>query len=211
MRSSTVRPRAHGRATALLLAAVLATAAAAGCGGDADATEGDADEIGLEARPGLPDDADDDELRAEIKHLLAERDRVVGEIVADPAVAADPDHPLVRELADLYEPDSEEVAAALATWTGHAEAGERPLPATDGRPAFATRLDGEIERLGDDEVRFPTCNDHSYAVLDAADQLVEMQPGIEMPGEGTAVRVDGRWRLRQLTVEAVTGCRQEVP
>src|SRR5690606_5577047 len=86
VRSSTVRPRAHGRATALLLAAVLATAAAAGCGGDADATEGDADEIGLEARPGLPDDADDDELRAEIEHLLAERDRVVGEIVADPAV-----------------------------------------------------------------------------------------------------------------------------
>jgi hypothetical protein len=209
VRSSTARPRARGRPVALLLAAALAAAAAAGCGGDADASEGGADEIGLGARPGLPDDAD--ELRTEIEQLLAERDRVVGEIVADPAVAGDPGHPLVQELTDLYEPDSEEVAAALATWAGHAEAGERTLPATEGRPAFATRLDGEIERLGGDEVRFPICNEHSYAVLDAADQLVEMQPGVDMPGEGTAVRVDGRWRLRQLTVEPVTGCRQEEP
>ena len=207
MHSSTP-PRARPRALPLLLAAGLAVTATGGCGGDADASGAGAEEIGLDARPDLADAGDGDDLHAEIEHLLAERDRVVDEIVADPAVAADPDHPLVRQLAALYEPGSTEVAAALETWAGHAEAGERTLPATEGRPAFATRLDGEIERVGDGEVRFPTCNEHSYAVLDAGDQLVELQPQVEMPGEGSAVRVDGEWRLRQLTVERTTGCRE---
>jgi hypothetical protein len=62
----------------------------------------------------------------------------------------------------------------------------------------ATRIDGGIQAISDDEVRFPTCSEQRYASYEGDGALVEMVPYREQPGEATAVRVDGLWLLLQL-------------
>lgn len=204
----SVAPRAtrHARRAALVAALVLASAALA-CGGGDDA-DGGADDIGLEARPRDPGDAG--EVRAAIESLLRDHDRVVNQIVVGPAVVNDPAAPLVREYVALYEPGSEAVDRAIDAWADQAAAGRSTQPASPDHPAFSSRLDGEVEPVSEGEVRFPTCDEQRYGIVDAAGTLVELRPEVQVRGEGTAVLVEGRWRIRRLDVIAgAEGCREE--
>jgi hypothetical protein len=200
---------ARWRARAILAApaAVLAVVApAAACsGGD------DAEPLGSRrGRPGLaqPAGGDVEALEPVLVDLLERYDEVVGEVLADPGVARDEDDPLIQEFVSLYSPDSEAPEATVDAWVRDAEAGRQTHPVATGYPAIASRIDGEIETVSDDEVRFPTCNELRYATYDADGDMVDFIPYLEQPGEATAVRVDGQWLLQQLVAfEGQASCR----
>jgi hypothetical protein len=204
-----------GRSLVLMAAAALLVGACGGPTGGADDGEGD-DAGGVEApsRAGRPQPVgtDAEAVQPYIIELLARYDTVANQIVADPAVAGDPDNPLVRDLLALFEPGSDAAAALVDSWAERGEAGDSMRPISDDRPATATRLDGDIETVSGDQVSFPSCDELHFEVVDGAGLVVERVRDLRQPGEGVAVRVDGEWRLRRLEViEGRGGCRTEGP
>lgn len=202
--------RRHRRAGTTLAACALAgLLVVGGCGGGDGSGDAAAD-IGLDARPATDRAGGDPEaVRAAVEALLRDHDRVVNQIVGDPGVANDPADPLVEEYTALFEPGSEAPDRALAAWAAQAARGRSTQPASPEHPAFASRLDGDVEAVGEGEVRFPTCDEQRYGIVDATGTPVQLQPHALVPGEGTAVLVDGRWRLRRLDVIAgADGCRE---
>jgi hypothetical protein len=213
--SSTSSPggalaRAALRALGLVAAALLATACGGGGGGGSDPAG--ADPAGGRRGPDRdiqqPAGDDVEALEPILSDLLDRHDDVVNEVVADPAIARDEDDPLIQDYLALYSPDSEVPQQVMAAWVHDAEAGRSTHPLETGHPAIASRLDGDIETLSDDEVRFPTCNELRYAVYDADGGLIEMVPYREHAGEASAVRIDGEWLLLQLDAfEGQAACR----
>jgi hypothetical protein len=140
-----------------------------------------------------------DRIEGEIVRLLADYDAVVNQIIADPQVTVDPDGPLVEQYLDLFEPDSEFARQALETWRSNAAQGISIEPYDDEHPANLTRLDGDVEIVSDDEVRFPTCSELRQLVYEG-DRVVEGLPLMEQPGESVAVLVDDDWVFRRRDV-----------
>jgi hypothetical protein len=200
--------RRRVRLVAALVAATVVVAALAGCGDDGGGARADAADIGVDARPHRASD-DAASAQAAIEQLLRDHDRVVNQIVGDPAVVTDPSAALVAEYTALFEPGSEAVQRAIAAWADQAAAGTTTQPASADSPAFASRLDGAVELVGDGEAQFPTCDDQRYAVVGADGSLISLQPGALVPGEGSAVLVAGEWRLRRLDVRPGAACDGE--
>lgn len=211
--------RAWLRQRALAFLTVVAVAGLAlGCGGDASADSGGDDGAAESAgrsrsRPEEPPGTDPEEVEPHVTELLNSYDEVVTQIVADPGVAGDPDDPLVQEFVGLFEPDSETVDATLEWWVEMSEAGTTVRPASDRLAINESRLDGPIETVSADEVRFPTCDAQSREVRNGDGEVTQRTLYREVAGEGVAVRVDGQWRLRQLDIvegrECQDGAEQE--
>lgn len=176
---------AAGVAGALLLSVA--------CSGDDGGGDSDAAADGASAR------LDTDRVHDQIVRLLADYDAVVNQIIAEPEVTDDPSGPLVEQYLDLFEPDSEFAGQALETWRANAADGISIEPYTEGHPANLTRLDGDIEVVSDDEVRFPTCSEFRQLVYRDG-RVVEGLPYMEQPGESVAVRGDDGWVLRRRDV-----------
>jgi hypothetical protein len=141
-----------------------------------------------------------------ITELLARYDEVTNQIVADPSVATDRSHPLIKEYLALIEPGSD-AEGAIQTWIDNAAEGITIRPYSDDAPPFVTSLDGSIETISADEVRFPTCEQQNYRQYDGQGRQTEFVTGQPVPGQGTAVRVDGEWRLRRLDIVTnAVGC-----
>jgi hypothetical protein len=193
-------------AVSLTVLLLLAAACAGGGGGSgAGGREGRG-----RLRPGAEQPAADDVEAVEpvLADLLERHDDVVNEVLADPEVARDDDDPLVEEYLSLYSPDSVVPEQVVEAWVADADAGRSTHPVDPGHPAVATRIDGGIQAISDDEVRFPTCSEQRYASYESDGALVEMVPYREQPGEATAVRVDGVWLLLQLdSFEGQAACR----
>lgn len=200
------------RRTAVPALAALAVVALAGCGDDesdgdssppADTTESAGSTTPTTEPPGTsPVDVE-----PYVAELLVQYDDLTNQIVADPGVATDPDHPLVAEYRSLVEPGS--VAdGAVQVWAGNAGRGVS-IRAYDGTaPAYVTALDGEVVTVSADEVTFPTCERANYRKFDAEGRETEFVTGQATPGTGTAVRVDGEWRLRRMDIAGnAAGCR----
>jgi hypothetical protein len=188
--------------------AILATAGlvlgACGGGGANGADRDDAAAGGVEA-PSRTADAepagtDPDAVRPYIEELLVRYDQVVNEIVVDPSVARDPDDPLVQQYLDLYEPGSEFAGQLIDAWVERADEGLSTRPINADHPTAASRIDGDVESTSADEVSFPYCVERRFVVVDDAGRERQHVRGREQSGEGVAVRVDGVWRLRELTV-----------
>ena len=110
----------------------------------------------------------------------------------------------------MFELDGTAAAQAVAFWRNQAAVGDSTRPYSPDRPAFATRLDGPVETVSEDEVTFPTCVEVAFETVNAQGQRVDVEPGASVPGEGTAVRIGDGWRLRRLDQFAGTeGCRGE--
>jgi hypothetical protein len=177
------------------------------CGGDDDANAGGGGDDektveagsagGAEVEPAATDAA---AVLPYVEGLLSQYDHVVNQIVADPHVAADPDHPLVHEYLDLYEPDSDFARQLVDVWAERGAEGLSTRPIDDDHPASLTRLDGEIEVTSEDEVSFPACVERRLEVIDGEGRMTQRTPFRQQRGEGVAVRVDGEWRLRELAV-----------
>jgi hypothetical protein len=106
--------------------------------------------------------------------------------------------PVVVEYLDLFEPASTVADEALAGWADSADAGTTVRPLNSSTPMIVSRLDGDIEAAGDDEVSFATCADHHYQQYDGQGVVQNVVDMVGRAGQGVAVRVDGRWRLRRL-------------
>lgn len=196
----------------------LATLAFAGsillpaCGGD-DATSGTERLSDSGRTSGTEPPADDPEaVRPFVEDLLERYDEVTDQIVADPGVAADRNDLLVQEYLALFEPDSDYAEQRLDAWAANGEAGVSMRPIDDEHLTNESHLDGEIEAVSDDEVRFPTCDEQRLEVLDRQGRVTQRTELFVQPGEGVAVRVDGEWRLRQLDAfDGTAGCRTTTP
>lgn len=201
------------RLTGLLLGTVLGGAVLMACSAGGAASDGEVPAGATmpdRSGDGVPPGTDPDAVAPYIEELLAAHDRVVNRIVADPEVATDRDHPLVREYVGLFEPGAPSVELAISTWEEQARAGTSIRPFSPEHPAFVSRVDGPVEAVSADEVRFPTCDERRYGLFDADGELMEVIPFAAMPGEGTAVRIDGEWKVRRLDVFAGTNdCRGE--
>lgn len=200
--------RARALAAGLALGGLLLTA----CGGDAvGGTEPRADDPGGGAerhRPGAePEATDPGAVVPYIEELLARHDKAVDQLNADPERAADHDDQVVEEYVHLYEPGSAFAGQALDAWVAQADEGIAIHPYDEGHPATRTRIDGQIEVVGPDEVRVPVCVEQRHLTYqDGA--LAEGVPLLERQGEMLAVRVDGQWRLRVSDVFTDrSGCR----
>lgn len=192
-------------------ALVVTLALMAGACGGADGGSGGSGESGGAPAPdrlAVPLGTDPAAVAPYVDELLSSYNASVNEIAATPTLAVDAEAPAVSAFVDLFEPGSEPAAAAVDFWRNQGVVGESTRPYTPGEPAFATRLDGAVETVSDDEVTFPTCVEVAFETVNAQGQRVDVEPGASVPGEGAAVRVDGEWRLRRLDQFTGTeGCR----
>lgn len=182
------------------------------CGGDGESAGAGEGERGGEATSGEgpngteppADEGDADAVRPYVEELLADYDDVANQIVAEPAVARDPDDVLIQQYLHLFEPDSQFAEELIGVWVQRADEGLSTRPFDDENPTSRSRLDGDIEVRSPDEVSVPICVERSFRVFDAEGRLQQRTPHREQPGEVVAVRVDGEWRLRELTTIADT-------
>lgn len=184
--------------------AVVALLAAGACSGDDDEATGDDDEVaGVPLEDGAHAPASDvGAVTGHVEDLLAGYEDAVNAILLDQQVTLDESSPEVAAYRALFEPDSEAVAEAMGGWRANAEAGVEYRLTDTGEPGIQSRLDGDLEVVSDDEVRFPTCDEHHLLTYDAQGALVEEIRVIDLAGEGVAVRVDGLWYLRDLALSS---------
>jgi len=184
-------------------AMALLAAGACSSGGDDDEATGDDEVAGVPLEPNAQAPASDLEaVTGHVEGLLAGYEDAVNAIVLDQQVALDESSPEVEAYRDLFEPDSEVAAEALHGWRANAQVGVEYRPVEDEPHPIRSWLDGDIEVVSDDEVRFPTCDEHHMEAYDGEGELVEEILVEGQSGEGVAVRVDGRWYLRDLELSA---------
>jgi hypothetical protein len=146
-------------------------------------------------------------VRPYIEGLLARLDVSINQIVADPGVAADRNNSLVQDYLALFDPDSMFAEGAIDLWVQQGAQGISTRPYSDDAPALATELAGDIETVSESQVTFPTCEKQNYRGFDGEGRETEIVAGQSVPGRGTAVRVDGQWRLQRLDVlEGAPAC-----
>jgi hypothetical protein len=192
-------------ATLAVLVAVGAAAACSGSSGDQVAPAGNR-RGGPVAEQPTGDNVE--AVEPVLVDLLERYDEVVADILADPTVARAGDDPLIQEFVGLYTPDNPAPEAAIDAWAADAEAGRSTRAAETGFPAIASRIDGDIQTVSANEVRFPFCNELRTVTFDEDGNVVEFVPYREQPGEATAVRVEGQWLLQQLTtLDGQAACR----
>jgi hypothetical protein len=191
------------RAIAATLGAMALLAAGACSSGDDEATGDDEDVDGVPLEDGAEAPASDVEaVTGYVEDLLTGYEDAVNAILLDQQVTLDESSPEVTAYRDLFAPDSEAVAEAMEGWQANAEAGVQYRPTDPSQPAIRSWLDGDLEVVSDDEVTFPTCDVHRMETLDGQGQVVETIEVLGLAGEGVAVRVGGRWYLRDLELLA---------
>ena len=195
----------RGRGTRPALAALLAAAVlVTGCSsstadGDASAAASDgAVSASPRTPPTEPPGSEPDAVRRHVEALLTRYDAAVNAIIVDPTVVRDRASSAVQAYVELFEPGSSVADDAVNGWARSADAGITVQPLRHDAPMIASRLDGEVETVDDDEVRFATCADHQYQQYDGGGVLQDVVDVVGRAGEGVAVRVDGEWRLRRL-------------
>jgi len=198
---------ATGQATqrmgrALLVLVACAAALAGGCSDDDDSAPDEETSTPTTQPPGTDPDA----VEPIVEDLLARYDEIVNEIMLDQSVVTDRESEIVQDYLGVFEPDSDAAAQALDGWENDTEAGLSFAPSEAGGRAVVSRLDGEVDTVSDDEVRFPTCDEQNFDILDASGGVTDHVESDELPGEGVAVRVDGQWYLRELTLGDGEGC-----
>ena len=141
-----------------------------------------------------------------VEELLDRYDEVLGEIVADPAVARDPDDPLVGEFLGLFEPGSDFAEGSLDGWADMADEGVSYEPGAGDPGVNETNLEGPPTAVGEDEVGFGHCTVQHYVTYVDGEETDRVDRRL-LPGNGWVVRVDGHWLLRELTTPpGLHGC-----
>lgn len=179
----------------------VSAAACSGDDGSDDASELSGRSSSVNRPDSNPPGTDPTAVAPYVSELLLAYDRTVDEIVADPAVAEDPDDPLVQEFLGLFEEDSEVAGEMVEGWVERADEGLRTVPYNEDLPATESALDGELETVSEDEVTFSVCVTRRTRVLDEdGEEVGTSLPSMDYPGEGTAVRSDEGWRLKDLAI-----------
>lgn len=220
------RVRAHGALDLLVVLAVallLLTAACSSGDDDESASKDDdeqsgggngddpGDDTGREATTTTAPTADEpagtvpSDVYPYLQALLERYDEVVTEIVADPSVVSDDDHPLVQEFLGLFESGSEFAAGSIEGWQHYGGTGITLTPST-GETVSETTLDGPVQTVDDDEVTFGHCTVLHYVQYRNGEETDRAERDL-LPGNGSAVRVDGHWLLVDIsTPPDIQGC-----
>lgn len=124
-------------------------------------------------------------------------------ILTDPRVAGNPDHALVLAYLALFPKGSSFASGTLKFWADEGAQGRFYRPGPGGKMYVSTIQ--SVNPRSDTEVVARVCTVTSVQVVDASGNPVESQGGVN-GGEIVAVRVDGAWRLRDLTEAPADGC-----
>lgn len=150
-----------------------------------------------------PPATDVDAVRPVLEALIDRYDAAVAAILADPRVAAEQDHPAVREYLSLFSSDSGFPEGALQFWSNEGRRGRFYRPGPRGQMHESTVQ--SVEAISPETAEFSVCTIISIEIVDASGTLVEVDGGVN-GGEVVAVRIDGTWSLRDLTRTPPTGC-----
>lgn len=216
MTASSLPSRRPPRRWSASLFALLAVLSLAACSGDDDAS---ADTAANEATAAAPTTAASDEeppgtdpgaVEPYIQDLLTRYDEVVSQIVADPAIAANREHELYTQLKGLISPDAPMTEPIINALVARGEQGVSQRPYDEGGMPVTRQVDGDVTSVSADEVSFPVCTLLNYKLFDSLDRETEFQTDLAQPGQGAAVRIDGRWRISQLDgVDEAENCRED--
>jgi hypothetical protein len=145
-----------------------------------------------------------------VRRLLGRYDKTVERIVADPAVARDRGDPLVREFLGLFPRGSEFADGSLDGWVAQADKGVIIKPLAAGRPVTITKLDGSFRVVGRNAISFGQCTILNYRIYSKG-ALTERVEGRRLAGTVQAIRVQGHWRLSDISTPPglKTGCVAE--
>lgn len=193
--------------------AAASLALAVSCSGDDDSDSATPDESTTSPRPTTtappeeePPGTEPAEVKPYIEGLLDRYSDIVNRIVADPEIAANPEHALYDDLRSLMAPDSEMTQPIIDALVERGEDGVSQRPFGDG-PSVVRELDGDVETTSINKVSFPICTRQSYRLFDAEGDQIEYSDGLNQPGQGVAVRVEGHWLIDRFNVlEAGNDC-----
>lgn len=138
-----------------------------------------------------------------LQGVISRYDAAVAAILADPRVASNPSSSEVQAYLRLFTENSSFADGALANWVREGEAGRFYRPGPRGQLTASTVT--EVTPADADEARFSICAENSMEITDAAGNVVESFGG-RTAASVVAVRVDGIWRIRELTEAPSTGC-----
>jgi hypothetical protein len=196
------------RLAAVAGAWVLAGGGVVACtGGDGDGSSSAGEVASGRAGRAEPSAEDPEAVVPYLEDLLAEHDRLVAEVLAEPAIAEQPDSLPIRQYVELFVPGSELPDQVVEVWAEQAAEGVTVGPYDDDHPVVVTSIDGEVEVLDDDEVRIPTCEvrrERTYVDGELRGGVPEQRQA----GATVAQRVDGRWRISTREVHADQTCQE---
>jgi hypothetical protein len=206
-------------------AAVLVAALALGaCGGDddeeggGDRSEEDSETTEESSGPATtasreePPGTEPAEVQPYVEDLLQQYDALVGDIVADPEIAANQEHSLYVELRELMAPDSSMTQPVVDALVNQGERGVSQRPFEEGGPPIRREVAGDLTTVSEDEVTFPLCTRPNYRLFNSSDVQTEYSTGPSQLGQGTAQRVDGHWLIARFEVpEERETCPGEEP
>jgi len=145
-----------------------------------------------------PPASDAEALRPVLDQLLHEWDVAYTDALTDPAaVVDDPDDPVRGEFAAIFTEDSPYLADLDTLVGSYADKDLRVEP-SGSDTAQTSQFLRTTTVTDDDNVAFVWCSfDDSTQVQASTGAVVSDEVGISQ-GEGTAVRVDGAWKIRTL-------------
>jgi hypothetical protein len=145
---------------------------------------------------GEPPGTDPQAVAPSIRSLLRELDDTVGRISADPEVAAKGSGPLHRRLRRVFAPDSDFADGLVEYLRRRGARGESVRSERRATPPVQRSIEGEVTTVSADEVTFDACYLSDFTVYDRHGDPIETWVDDTQLHRGTAVRVDGRWKLR---------------
>lgn len=150
-----------------------------------------------------PPATDEAAVKPVLQDLMERYDTAVAAILEDPQVAANPDAPEVQTYLALFSANSSFADGALANWMQEGEAGRfyRPGPAGELTASTVT----EVTPASADEATFTVCAQNSMEITDSDGNVIESVGG-QTAATVVALRVDGVWRIRDLTQASVSEC-----
>jgi hypothetical protein len=207
---------------AVLLALALASTVMACTSDDDDSSSGDGEGATHQAAQASPDSDDEDttttvgpdepsaakpdDVVPFLEDLLSRYDAAVNTIVADPSLADDETNAPVEDFLALFPDGSSFAAGSIQGWVEQSERGVTLEPLAAGGAVNTTSLEGPPTRIDDDTILFGQCTVQSYVVRENGHETSRQERKL-LPGNGQAVRVDGHWRLQEITTPPdVQGC-----
>lgn len=199
----------------------LALVAVVACGGNGDTRQPDAPSTSTTAETPTTDGGrstssttttldeatDEAAVGRALQELAVRYDEAIAQILADPRVAGEADHPAVRAYTDLFVPGSDFAADALAAWAQLGAEGQFHRPGPRGQMYESTVAEVVVDRAAR-TANFSLCSLVSLEVVDAAGRPLSGEGGLTA-ATGVAELVGSEWRLRELTEVASDGCEAD--
>lgn len=195
-----------------LVSIVVGLAACSGDDGDAGTTSSTADSTptsrassGSTSTTPVTEPPGTDQAAVEpvLESLIDRYDTTVAAILADPRVAADRGHEAVTAYLGLFTPESTFPQTALQFWADEGGQGRFYRPGPRGQMYESTVQ--SLRADSPDQVTFLVCSLKSVVIVDGSGNELSAEGG-QTAGSVVAVRVDGRWLLRDLTRTSATDC-----